>query len=213
MKILAIGAHPDDVELGCFATLAKFAKEGHEINILVCTNGEAGLVDETSIQKRMDESKESAALINAKIYFGNLPDTRLSDGIDTIKIIEKHVKDINPDILFFNYRDDIHQDHRHLASAVISATRFTPHEVYMYESPSTSKSFAPSVYFDVTDIFDTKLEAVKIHQSQGKKSYMADRAIRGLAEFRAFEIGLNDKLVEGFSPLRILHKHDSHKYM
>jgi len=206
MKILAIGAHPDDVELGCFATLTNFYKEGHEIHILVCTNGEAGLVDKTSIQKRLDEAKKSAALINAKIYFGNLPDTKLSDGIDTIKIIEKHVKDINPEMLFFNYRDDIHQDHRHLASAVISATRFAPHQIYMYESPSTSRSFIPSVYFDVTNTFDTKLKAVKIHQSQGKKSYMADRAIRGLAEFRAFEIGLNDRLVEAFAPLRILHK-------
>ena len=73
MKILAIGAHPDDVELGCFATLTKLHKEGHEIHILVCTNGEAGLVDETSIQRRLDEARESAALINAKIYFaGNL---------------------------------------------------------------------------------------------------------------------------------------------
>jgi LmbE family N-acetylglucosaminyl deacetylase len=206
MKVLAIGAHPDDVELGCFATLAKLAKEGHEIHILVCTNGEAGMVDAEAKLSRIEEARQSAELLNAKIYFGNLPDTKLSDGIDTIKLIEKYVKEINPEILFFNHRNDIHQDHRHLASAVVSATRFTPHEVYMYESPSTSKSFIPSVYFDVTDTFDIKIMAVKIHQSQGKKSYMADRAIRGLAEFRAFEIGLNDRLVEGFEPLRVLHK-------
>jgi len=206
MKILAIGAHPDDVELGCFATLTKFAKEGHEIHILVCSNGEAGLVGVEAIHSRVDEAKKSAALINAKVYFGNLPDTKISDGIDTIKLIEQHIKNINPEILFFNYKDDIHQDHRHLANAVISATRFTPHKIYMYESPSTSKLFEPTIYFDVTDTFDIKMRAVQIHQSQGKKSYMADRAIKGLAEYRAFEIGLNDRLVEGFIPLRVLNK-------
>lgn len=206
MKILAIGAHPDDVELGCFATLAKFAKEGHEIHILVCSNGEAGLVGVEAIHNRIEEAKTSAALINAKIYFGNLPDTKISDGIETIKLIENHIKNINPEMLLFNHKDDIHQDHRHLANAVISATRFTPHKIYMYESPSTSKLFEPTIYFDVTDTFDIKLKAVKIHQSQGKKSYMADRAVKGLAEYRAFEIGLNDRLVEGFTPLRVLNK-------
>lgn len=206
MKILAIGAHPDDVELGCFATLAKFAKEGHEIHILVCSNGEAGLVGVEAIHNRIEEATTSAALINAKIYFGNLPDTKISDGIETIKLIENHIKNINPEMLLFNYKDDIHQDHRHLADAIISATRFTPHKIYMYESPSTSKLFEPTIYFDVTDTFDIKLKAVQIHQSQGKKSYMADRAVKGLAEYRAFEIGLNDRLVEGFTPLRVLNK-------
>jgi len=206
MKILAIGAHPDDVELGCFATLAKLHKEGHEIHILVCTNGESGKVDEKAISNRLEEAKASAALLDAKIYFGHLPDTKLSEGIETILVIERHVKEIKPDIMFFNYKEDIHQDHRHLANAIISATRFTPEKIYMYESPSTSRLFAPNVYFDVTDTFDTKLKAIRIHQSQGKKSYMADRAIKGLAEFRAFEIGLNDRLVEGFVPLRVINR-------
>ncbi len=147
MKILAIGAHPDDVELGCFATLAKLHKEGHEIHILVCTNGESGKVDEQSISNRLEEAKESAALIDAKIYFGNLPDTKLSDGIETILVLEKHIKDIKPDMLFFNYKEDIHQDHRHLASAVISATRFTPEKIYMYESPSTSRIICTKYIF------------------------------------------------------------------
>jgi LmbE family N-acetylglucosaminyl deacetylase len=206
MKILAIGAHPDDVELGCFGTLTKFANKGHEIHILVCSNGEAGLGGVEEIHNRVDEAKKSAALINAKIHFGNLQDTKITDGIETIKLIEQHIKNIDPEILFFNHKEDIHQDHRHLANAVISATRFTPHQIYMYESPSTSKLFEPTIYFDVTDTFDVKIRAVRIHQSQGKKSYMIDRAVKGLAEYRAFEIGLNDRLVEGFIPLRIVNK-------
>ena len=202
MKILAIGAHPDDVELGCFGTLAKLARQGNEIHILVCTNGEAG----GNPKGRTDEAKESAALINAKIYFGNLPDTRVSDGIDTILVIEKHIKLINPDIIFVNSEQDTHQDHRNVAKATTSSTRFGPDEVYMYESPSTSKAFLPTVYFDVTEDFPTKMAAVRIHESQGRKSYMADRAVQGIAEYRAFEIGMNDRLIEGFEPLRVIKR-------
>ena len=183
MKILAIGAHPDDVELGCFATLAKLHREGHEIHILICSNGESGKVDEQSISNRLEEAKESAALLKAKVYFGHLPDTKISDGIDTILVIEKYIKEIKPDMMFFNYKDDIHQDHRHLASAIISATRFTPEKIYMYESPSTSRLFAPNIYFDVTNTSDIKLKAITIHKSQGKKSYMADEPLKVLLNF------------------------------
>jgi LmbE family N-acetylglucosaminyl deacetylase len=200
MNILAIGPHPDDVELGCFATLAKLKAQGHSIHILLLSNGEGG----GDPKKRLQEAKKSAALLDAKIYFGNLPDTRISDGIETITVIEKHIKKINPDMIFVNSEKDTHQDHRNAARALISATRFGPDEIYMYESPSTSKSFIPVIYYDVTEHFDKKMQAVKIHLSQGNKSYMADRAIKGLAEYRAYEIGLNDRLVEGFEVVKVV---------
>lgn len=202
MNILAIGAHPDDVELGCFATLAKFSQEGHKVHILVCTNGEAG-GDHCS---RVEEAKKSADLIDANVYFGNLPDTMISDGIETIKLIEEHIEQIKPDVIFVNSEKDSHQDHRNVARATLSATRFGPNEIYMYESPSTTKAFVPSIYYDVTDHFDKKINAVQIHTSQGKKSYMADRAVKGLAEYRAFELNLNDRLLEGFEPVKVVKK-------
>jgi LmbE family N-acetylglucosaminyl deacetylase len=206
MKILAIGAHPDDIELGCFGTLAKLSTEGHTIHLLIMTLGEAGMDNSGAWDKRMIEAEASAKLISGKIHFGNLEDTKISDGIITISIIEKYMNGINPDIIFINHPLDTHQDHRNLAQAVISATRFGPDKVYYYESPSTSKTFNPTIYYDVTEDFNKKVEAVKLHKSQGKKSYMADRAVKGLAEYRAYEIGLNDKLVEGFEPMRIINR-------
>ena len=60
------------------------------------------------------------------------------------------------------------------------------------------------IYYDVTDHFDKKIKAVNIHKSQGTKSYMADRAVRGLAEYRAYELGMNDRLVEGFEVVKVI---------
>lgn len=202
VNVLAIGPHPDDIELGCFGTLTKLAKQKYAINILLCSNGECG----GNLEKRLEEVRESAKLINAKIHFGNLPDTKISEGTETIKIIEDCIQAINPDIIFVNSEKDTHQDHRNVAKATVSATRFGPDEVYIYESPSTTRNFMPILYYDITEEFDTKIAAVRIHTSQGKKAYMADRAIKGLAEYRAFEIGKNDRLAEGFEILRILKK-------
>ena len=52
-------------------------------------------------------------------------------------------------------------------------------ELYAYETPSTSRNFAPNFFVDITDYIDLKLKAVKIHSTQGGKGYMADRAVKG----------------------------------
>jgi LmbE family N-acetylglucosaminyl deacetylase len=202
LRILAIGPHPDDVELGCFGTLAKFAAQKAEIHILILAGGEkSGKKD-----NRTEEAKKSAALIGAKLYFGNLPDTRISEGFETISLIEDYLKKINPNMVFGPSVKDTHQDHRNTAKAIISATRIIPEEVYVYQTPSTTKDFVPVIHFDVTDHFHKKIDAVKIHISQGQKSYMAGEAVEGLARYLAYDIGLNGRLVEGFEVIRILKK-------
>lgn len=202
IRILAIGPHPDDVELGCFGTLARFAAQGAEIHILILAGGEKG----GKKDNRTEEAKKSAALINAKLYLGNLPDTKISEGFETISLIEEYIKKINPNMVFGPSVKDTHQDHRNTAKAVISATRVVPEEVYVYQTPSTTKDFVPIVHFDVTDYFQKKIDAVKIHKSQGQKSYMVGEAVEGLARYLAYDIGLNGKRVEGFEVIRILKK-------
>jgi LmbE family N-acetylglucosaminyl deacetylase len=85
--------------------------------------------------------------------------------VETIKVIEKYVNDIKPDIVFIPSKYDTHQDHRaaHLASIV--ACRLVD-EIYIYQSPSTTTDFKPNVYVDITKFIETKLEAVRIHTSQ-----------------------------------------------
>lgn len=198
-KILAIGPHPDDIELGCFGTMAKYKNHGHEVNFLVLSKGEGG----TEYSNRIEEAQQSASLINAKLFIENLPDRFISEGPETISIIEKYVKQIEPDSVFIPTKSDTHQDHRATFNACMVACR-TVNEVYAYETPSTSRKFSPNYFVDITDFISLKVKAVKIHSSQGGKGYMADRAVEGLAEYRAFDILLNDKYVEGFDVIKVI---------
>lgn len=169
------------------------------MNFLVLTKGEGG----TDYTNRIDEAKESASLINANLFIEDLPDRFISEGPDTITIIEKYIKQIDPDAVFIPTKSDTHQDHRATFNACMVACR-TVKEVYAYETPSTSRKFSPNYFVDITDFIPLKVKAVKIHSSQGGKGYMADRAVEGLAEYRAFDILLNDRYVEGFDVIKVI---------
>ncbi len=199
-KILAIGPHPDDIELGCFGTMAKFKKNGDDVSFLVLTKGEGG-TDENS---RIMEAEESASLISANLFIENLPDRFISEGPETITVIEKYIKQLDPDAVFIPTESDTHQDHRATYNACMVACR-TVREIFAYETPSTSRKFSPNYFVDITPYIGLKVKAVKIHSSQGGKGYMADRAIEGLAEYRAFDILLNDKYVEGFDVIKVVN--------
>jgi len=198
-RILAIGPHPDDIELGCFGTMAKFKKNGDEVSFLVLTKGEGGTEDDN----RVEEAVESASLINASLYIEDLPDRFISEGPETITIIEKYIKQLDPDAVFIPTTTDTHQDHRATFNASMVACR-TVKQIYAYETPSTSRKFSPNYFVDITDFIQLKVKAVKIHSSQGGKGYMADRAVEGLAEYRAFNILLNDRYVEGFDVIKVI---------
>jgi LmbE family N-acetylglucosaminyl deacetylase len=206
MKILAIGAHPDDIELGCGATLALFKQRGHEVYLLVLTNGEAS----GDPKLRQKECKQSARTIGAdKIFFGNLMDTKLTDGVETIMAIERLIKTLKPNIIFAHSPKDGHQDHRNVGLAAMSAARNSK-KVLLYESPAALREFLPQVYVDVTSTFDIKLEALKSFGTQVSKVYFkgqdlhqkahripyVSNASEGLARYRGFQAGVT--LAEAF---------------
>lgn len=196
-KILAIGPHPDDIELGCFGTMCRYADEGNEVHFLVLTRWEGGTDD----GDRTIEAVKSSKLLKCNLHQENLKDRYISEGVETIQTIEKYVELIKPDIVFIPSLHDTHQDHRAVHYASLVAMRLV-NEIYVYQSPSTNTDFHPNYYMDITKYMDTKTEAVRIHTSQGEKVYMADRAVRGLAEYRAFDIFKNDKYFEAFELFR-----------
>lgn len=199
MKVLAIWPHPDDIELWCFGTMARLKSEWNDVSFLVMTDWSWG----TSWIDRKKEAQSAADIINVPIYIENLKDRYISEWYDTIQVIEKYIQNIKPDLVFLPSEKDTHQDHRAVHRAWIVATR-TVDQVLIYQSPSSNINFRPSYYVDITDYMDKKIEAVKIHSSQNEKTYMADRAIIWLAEYRAFEIFRNDKLFEAFEVYRYI---------
>ncbi|MDD5432465.1 MAG: PIG-L family deacetylase [Candidatus Omnitrophica bacterium] len=203
MNILAVGAHPDDVEFGCGGTLLKYSRSGHNIYLLTLTDGHLG----GEARVRRQEQEEAARFIGAKgIFWGGFEDTKLVDNHDLILRIEEAVSKTNPDIVFLNYGEDIHQDHRAASLAGISATRYIK-EVLFYEVPTTVH-FEPDIFVDIKDILNDKLKLLGIHVSQVDRTKIENLSIlesaQSCANFRGFQGRV--KYAEGFKALRVLRQ-------
>jgi LmbE family N-acetylglucosaminyl deacetylase len=201
MNILAVGAHPDDIEAGCAGTLAKYARAGHDIFLMVMTEGDRGGEAET----RRAEQQAAASIIGVReIIWGGYRDTRLTSSINRmIQTIEAGISKIAPDFIFVHYGDDTHQDHRSLAKATISATRYV-RNVLFYEGPTT-QNFSPTVFVDIFETFDVKLKMLIAHSSQVQKTNIEHVTIADMVHSAAVFRGIQGRvrLAEGFVPLRL----------
>jgi len=201
VNILAIGAHPDDIELGCGGLLIKAARQGHNVHMYTLTRGGAS----GDPEQRTKELIQSAKFIGAKaLWIDNFEDTKLNlNNADLIDHVEFFINKADPDLIITHSLGDVHHDHRAVASSTIEAGRFIPN-IISYEIPLT-KDFKPQVYFDISDVVDEKVELIKIFWSQQSKLYLKANAIKGLAEYRALQSRLNTSInyVEAFEVLKL----------
>ena len=201
MKILAIGAHPDDIEIGCAGNLLKYANAGHDVYLLVMTLGEMGGEAET----RKEEQTKSAEIMNARdLFWGEYNDTKLATHLNNmISDIEAVVKKIKPDFVFVNYGEDTHQDHRVLSRAAVSATRYVKNVIF-YETPTTN-NFSPTLFIDLKDTMDKKIKVLLAHKSQVERTNIEGLSIVDIAKSMAVFRGIQGRVVlaEGFMPLRL----------
>ncbi len=199
MNILAIGAHPDDIEYGCGGSLCKFAGAGHQVFLLVMTEGAMG--GQGHIRRR-EQMKAAELLPAARVFWGDYEDTKLPLDQPMIRKIEDVVDEVKPTYVFVHCPHDTHQDHRNLAAGVISATRYI-RNVLFYEGPSTSE-ISPTVFVDITDTMEKKLDLLRAHESQVAKINVADLTIVDGAISNAMFRGIQGrvKYAEGFAPLR-----------
>jgi len=201
MNILAIGAHPDDIEFGCAGTLIKYAQAGHKVSLMVLTDGSYG--GDPAVRRK--EQEDVAAYIQAKeLFWGGYRDTELVDNRELISRIDEVVNTAKPDIVFLNYFEDVHQDHRAASEAGISATRYVM-EVLFYEVPTTQR-FEPDIFVDIQDVLDKKTKALGLHASQLDKTRVKNLTIvesaNACATFRGYQGRV--KYAEGFKALRLL---------
>jgi LmbE family N-acetylglucosaminyl deacetylase len=200
MNILAIGAHPDDIEFGCGGALIKYSDRGHRLFLLVMTEGDLGGTSDN----RVAEQKAAQSILGAQeIYWGDCKDTFLQVDKDIITKIEDVIGRVQPDLIFCHHPDDTHQDHRHLAQAVISATRYI-RNVLFYEVPTT-QNFNPQIFVDISDSLGRKIKALEAHRSQVTKTNIKDLTIielaRSTANFRGTQGRV--KFAEAFHALRL----------
>lgn len=210
MKILAIGAHLDDIEIAAGGTLAKAIEAGHKVKVLIMSK--SGYTNKEGNVQRSDDVAVKEGLNALKTL-----------GIKDIEILDFETKDIpfnsevvnaidlcmskyNPDIIFTHHPFDTHQAHEGVAKASIAAAR-RKNTVFFYEpiqpSGRSYVSFKPQLYVDIETTINKKVASLKCHKSEYNK-FGAENWIDGVKSrcgFRGYEIG--KKYAEAFEILRL----------
>lgn len=198
MSVLCIGAHPDDVEIGVGGTLKKHRQKGDKVTILTLTGGAFG----GKVGERQKESENAAKFLDAKLIMGDLNDTEVSEGPETIGLIQQAIKDCKPDIIYTHSANDTHKDHRATHQATMVAARGI-NKVYAYLAPSGTIEFSPRYFEHVEDFMDDKMTAINCFTSQTigcRRPYLKDSIIRSTAEYWGRFSGYG--MVEPFEVIR-----------
>lgn len=184
-RALAVGAHPDDIEFGCGATLSKWAEAGCEIHLLVLTDGSKGTWDPTRdydelVAARRVEQRAAARALGARPpHFGDRVDGELDSDLGTRALVCEVIRETQPDIVFGHdpwKRYRIHPDHRHaglLTVEGIVAARdplFFPEQMLAPHRPTHALLFEPDAIDHVERIehrhLDARVAALLAHASQ-----------------------------------------------
>lgn len=184
-RVLALGAHPDDIEIGCSGTLLKLADQGADISLYIATEGQRG--GDTGVRVR--EAERAAEKMGAKeVHWGGFVDCEIPHTIELIDSIEEVVAKVRPDLVLVHYHDDTHQDHRAMAVMAQSAARRVSNFLF-YESPTT-QHFMPSVYCNIEDTITRKIELLETHFSQVARTNIEGMPITDIARAAAIRRGI-----------------------
>ena len=170
MNILAIGAHPDDIEIFMFGFLLECKKMDYEINLIVATDGSRGGKNKKNLKKiRYQETKKALSCLSKPIFL-NFPDGYLGS-IDVHQIkIKEYIEKMNPDLIVTHDTNDYHSDHIMLSKMVtLAAGHFIP---VLYCDTLMGINFKPDYYVDITEHFQIKLNAINKHVSQNPKRFL-----------------------------------------
>ena len=210
MKILAVGAHLDDIEIACGGTLAKAVEAGHEVRVLIMSK--SGYTNKEGNIQRSDEVAVTEG-INALHTLGitdieilDFPTKDIPFRSDIVNAIDLRISKYDPDIVFTHHPFDTHQAHEGVSKATIAAAR-RKNTVFFYEpiTPSGRSyvAFKPMLYVDIESTLAKKIESLKCHTSEYNKFGAEDwiEGVRCRCGFRGYEIG--KKYAEAFEILRL----------
>jgi len=184
LRILAIGAHPDDADIKAGGTAAQWCARGHVVKLVSLTNGQAGhhtMPGPQLAQRRRAEAQASAATIGATYEVLDHPDGQLDDRLEYRHELIRLIRAFRPDLVLAHRSTDYHPDHRFAGLLVQDASYLvtvpavcpeSPHltrsPVIMYFSDAFKKPcrFEPHVVVDIGDVFDRLVGMLHCHQSQ-----------------------------------------------
>jgi len=183
MNVLAVGCHPDDLEIGCGGTIAKYARDGHKVFMCAVANGNKGhkvIQPEELAAIRKKEAENAAKVLGADFISLDVGDLLVnSNNEDTVDKMIDVIRYTKPDVIITHNPEDYMRDHMETSKLVFNASfaasvkhRATKHEVLdaippiMYMDVVAGMNFVPTEYVDISDVIEQKLEAVACHESQ-----------------------------------------------
>jgi N-acetylglucosamine malate deacetylase 1 len=219
MNILAVGCHPDDLEIGCGGTLALYAAKSHNVYMCHMANGDMGhavIMPEELAKLRTAEAEASGAELGAKKVFNvNVPDLFVdSHNEEQVRHLVEVIRSVRPDIIITHSPDDYMRDHVETSLLVFNAgfnssiphygTKSKPFSTIApiyYMDTLAGVGFLPEEYTDITDTLEIKLKALEKHETQIK--WLKDHDgidfldfVRTVSKFRGLQCGV--KFAEGF---------------
>jgi LmbE family N-acetylglucosaminyl deacetylase len=185
VKVLALGAHPDDLEILVYGTLLAWKAAGADLVLAVATDGAAGgqhPPDALRVMRRA-EAEAAAALLGVAPRFLDFPDGELLPDRPLIEALRRLVADERPVLVLTHAPNDYHADHRALSAAATHAVSFAA--PLLYADTLGGTGFAPTHYVDATPHFAAKCAAIRAHASQDPERFVT--AATRQAAFRAGE--------------------------
>jgi LmbE family N-acetylglucosaminyl deacetylase len=203
-KILIIVAHPDDEVLGCGATIAKYTKNGNEVQVVFLADGFSSRLNDDN---RDAVAKQVAEILNCnQPIFLDFPDNQLDiiPLLEIVKKIEKVVGDFQPNIIYTHHFGDLNIDHQITHKAVMTACRPQPNfcvkEIYSFEilsathwqSSSMGNTFTPHYFVNINGFMSKKIEALQCYDNEMREAPHARsyESVKNLSRFRGSLVGI-----------------------
>jgi N-acetylglucosamine malate deacetylase 1 len=220
VNVLAVGAHPDDLEILCGGTLARLGKEGHDVVMCHATLGDRGSFVHTSEEIaaiRSLESKRAAEICGAQEATLGLHDGEVSAADpEQRRLVVDLVRDTRPDVIITHFPNDYMSDHNEVSKLIFDCSFHATLPLFETGKPHHDKvtpiyymetimgvAFQPTEYVDVTDLIDTKSAMLEAHETQ--LTWLRDHDGIDIVEqmlaatrFRGLQCGV--KYAEGFVP-------------
>ena len=220
MIVLAVGAHPDDLEILCGGTLARFVREGHEVVMCNAARGDRGSFVHTSEEIatiRGEEARRAAELCGARHRTLGLHDAEVNAADPAQqRLVVDLVRETKPDLIITHHPQDYMGDHNEVSKLVFDSSFYATLPLYetgrerhgivtpiYYMDTIMGLGFQPTEYVDVSDVIDTKAAMLEAHESQ--LTWLRDHdgvdiveQMRTATRFRGLQCGV--QYAEGFAP-------------
>ena len=182
MTVMGVGAHPDDLELLCGGTLARYAALGHKVVMAHLNNGDKGhykLSCAEIAEIRKQEAENAGKIIGAEVVSLDVPDAELFSNLETRRLVINLVRQVQPDMIITHSPADYLADHITTSELVWGASYFGASPLLKTQAKTLDKivpvffvdtlagmGFLPTDYVDISETFEKKMEMIRQHDSQ-----------------------------------------------